>query len=195
MYYNYIRECPCSDETHMGVFKDGGAWCLPLWKDSREKNIHTHKHTCRCCVQSLSRVRLFVTPWTVARQALLSMGFSRQEHWSGLPCPPPGDHPDPGIEPAFPKPPALAGRVFTISSTWEAQTHIWRANNKSLWKYKQLLALSRGHDEVFYTTLTALLQCWSHTQIKSHQNSYKGKEWDHSSLLGLCPRQSRLVLK
>ena len=54
------------------------------------------------CVQLLSRVRLFVTPWTVARQAPLSMGFSRQEHWSGLPCPPPGDLPDPGIEHASP---------------------------------------------------------------------------------------------
>ena len=45
-----------------------------------------------------SRVHLFVTPWTVARQAPLSMGFSRQEHWRGLPCPPPGDPPDPGIK-------------------------------------------------------------------------------------------------
>ena len=53
----------------------------------------------RVCVQSLSRVRLFVTPWTVAHQALLSMGFSSQEYWIGLPFPPPGDLPDPGIEP------------------------------------------------------------------------------------------------
>ena len=58
----------------------------------------------------LSRVQLFATPWTVACQATLSTGFSRQEHWSGLPCPPPGDLPDPGIEPASP---ALAGRFFT----------------------------------------------------------------------------------
>ena len=49
--------------------------------------------------KSLSRVRLFVTPWTVARQAPPSMGFSRQEYWSGLPCPPPEDLPDPEIEP------------------------------------------------------------------------------------------------
>ena len=49
--------------------------------------------------QLFSRVQLFVTPWTVARQAPLSMGFSRQEYWNGLPCPPPGDLPDPGIEP------------------------------------------------------------------------------------------------
>ena len=61
------------------------------------------------------------TLWTVAHQASLSMGFSRQEYWSGLPCPPPGDLPDPGIELAFLMFPALAGRFFTTSTTWEAQ--------------------------------------------------------------------------
>ena len=53
-------------------------------------------------VKLLSRVRLFATPWTVAYQAPPSMGFSRQEHWSGLPFPYPGDLPDPGIEPGSP---------------------------------------------------------------------------------------------
>ena len=53
-------------------------------------------------VKSLSRVRLFVTPWTVAYQASPSMGFSRQECWSGLPFPSPGDLPDPEIEPVSP---------------------------------------------------------------------------------------------
>ena len=47
----------------------------------------------------LSGIQLFVTPWTVAHQAPLSIGFSRQEYWSGLPCPPPGDPPNPGIKP------------------------------------------------------------------------------------------------
>ena len=50
----------------------------------------------------LNRVRLFATPQTVARQAPLSMGFSKQEHWSRLPSPPTGDLPDPGIEPKSP---------------------------------------------------------------------------------------------
>ena len=50
------------------------------------------------CAQLLSRVQVFVTPWTVAHQAPLSTGFSKQEYWSGLPCPPPGGLPDPGIE-------------------------------------------------------------------------------------------------
>ena len=53
-------------------------------------------------VKSLSRVRLFATLWTVAHQAPLSMGFSRQEYWSGLPFPSPGDLPDPGIKPRSP---------------------------------------------------------------------------------------------
>ena len=53
-------------------------------------------------VKSLSCVRLFATPWTVAYQPLPSMGFSRQEYWSGLPFPSPGDLPDPGIEPGSP---------------------------------------------------------------------------------------------
>ena len=53
-------------------------------------------------MKPLSRVRLFATPWTVAYQAPLFMGFSRQEYWSGLPFPSPGDLPDPGIEPGSP---------------------------------------------------------------------------------------------
>ena len=53
-------------------------------------------------VKSLSRIRLFATPWTVAHQAPLSMGFSRQEYWSGLPFPSPGGLPNPGIEPRSP---------------------------------------------------------------------------------------------
>ena len=61
----------------------------------------------------LSRVQLFATPWTVARQAPLSMEFSRQEYWSGLPCPPPGDLPHPGIKPKSPASPALTGGFFT----------------------------------------------------------------------------------
>ena len=66
-------------------------------------------------------VRLFVTLWTIAHQAPLSMGFSRQEHWSRLPCPSPGDLPKPGIKPMSLGSPALAGGFFTTSATWEAQ--------------------------------------------------------------------------
>ena len=65
------------------------------------------------CTQSLSRVRLFATLWTVAHQPPLFMGFSRQEYWSGLPFPSPGDLPDPEIEPASP---ALASGFFTTTA-------------------------------------------------------------------------------
>ena len=63
---------------------------------------------CVCvCVCVLSGVQFSVIPWTVAHQAPLSMGFPRQEYWSGLPCPPPGDLLDPGIKSMSPKSPAL----------------------------------------------------------------------------------------
>ena len=74
-------------------------------------------------VKSLSRVWLFATPWTVAYQALPSMGFSRQEYWSGVPFPSPGDLPDPGIEPGSPtlyadaslsKPPGKSKHAMTV---------------------------------------------------------------------------------
>ena len=67
--------------------------------------------------QMLQCVQLFVTLWTVARQALLLVGFSRQEYRSGLLCPPPGDLPDPGIKPGSLMFPALAGGFFTTSIT------------------------------------------------------------------------------
>ena len=62
-----------------------------------------------------------VTLWTVAHQALMSMAFSRQKYWSGLPCSPTGDLTYPGIEPASLMSPALAGGFFTTSTSREAQ--------------------------------------------------------------------------
>ena len=85
------------------------------WKEHRiqGKNKQTQ---CVCVLSCFSRVWLFVTPWTVAHQAPLSMGFSRQEHWSGLPLPSPGDLSNPGIEPMSLMSPALAVRLFTTSA-------------------------------------------------------------------------------
>ena len=68
-----------------------------------------------------SHVRLFAVLWTVALQAPLSMGFSRQNYWSGVPCLPPGDLPQPWIKPATLLSPSLADGFFTTSATWEAQ--------------------------------------------------------------------------
>ena len=70
-------------------------------------------------VSVLSNIRLLANPQTVGHQAPLSMGFSKQEYWSGLPFPPSGDLPNPGIKLMSLVSPALAGRFFTTSATWE----------------------------------------------------------------------------
>ena len=79
--------------------------------EQRSFSLASNFHTFKCiCPPSLRRVWLCAAPWAVDRQTLLSTGFSRQDYWSGLPFPSPGELPDPGIEPA---PPALAGGFFT----------------------------------------------------------------------------------
>ena len=84
------------------------------------------------CAWSLSHVQLLATPCTVARQAPLSMGFSRQEYWSGLPCPPPGDLPYPGIEP---RSPALQGILYRLTHQrgppyMEIHLKIWQSSGR-----------------------------------------------------------------
>ena len=69
----------------------------------------------------LNCVQFFATLWTIAHQDFLSMGFFKQEYWSGLPFPPPGDLPNPGIEPGASASSALAGEFFTASAIWEVQ--------------------------------------------------------------------------
>ena len=89
--------------------------CLTVINELWDSNVHM-----------LSRVRFFATPWTVALQAPLSMGFSRREYWAGLPFPFPGDLPHPGIELTCLKSPALAGRFFTTGTTCKAPgNHLW----------------------------------------------------------------------
>ena len=100
------------------------------WEDPLEKGKATHFSIlawriswnvcivfiqCVCILSHFSCVPLLVTLWTVARQAPLSMGFSRQEYWSGLPCPPPGALPDPGITPCTVTP-------FTTGASLEAHS-------------------------------------------------------------------------
>ena len=80
------------------LLKERCIWCDPGRRTGCLKWIEKRsgQHGASCVLLTLSC--LSATPWTVAHQAPLSMGFSRQEYWSGLPCPPPGDLPDPGIE-------------------------------------------------------------------------------------------------
>ena len=86
----------------------------PLWKESGRS------FTGKCVCAVVSVVSHSAAPWTVNCQAPLSMGFSRQEHRSGLPCPPPGDLPDPGIEPVSLTSRALTGGFLTTRATWGA---------------------------------------------------------------------------
>ena len=110
----------------MGLKRVGQDWVTELnWADLSEQEHAPRLHWC-CLAAPPSSVHslpslivcvwLFATPWTVARQAPLSMGFSRQEYWSGLPFASPGDLPDLGIEPTSP---ALAGGFFTVWATRE----------------------------------------------------------------------------
>ena len=89
-------------------------------------------------LKSLSRVRLFATPWTVAYQAPPSMGFSRQEGWSGLPFPSPGDLPDPGIKPGSPtlQADALPSEPPGKPAMWETWFNSWVG--KIPWRREQL---------------------------------------------------------
>ena len=90
-----------------------------FWADQRNQTV-LWSHCCfPCCLVDKSCLTL-VTPWTVARLAPLSMGFHRQEYWSGLPFPSPGGLPNSGIEPMSPASSASASGFFTTSTTWEA---------------------------------------------------------------------------
>ena len=106
-----------------------------------------------CAVPSrFSRVQLFSTLWTVAYQVPLSMGFSRQEYWSGLLCSPSGDLPNPWIAPASLMSPALTGGFFTTSTTWEAWHICWPSpiytiygrENCNLYMYMSLSSQLKG---------------------------------------------------
>ena len=91
-------QCSCLENP-----RDGGAWWASVYgvaqSQTRLKRLSSSSSSSSVCV---TRVWLFATPWTIARQAPLSMKFSRQDYWSGLPFLSPGDLPDPGIEPRSP---------------------------------------------------------------------------------------------
>ena len=105
-----------------------------------------------CMYSRFSHVQLFATLQTVTYQASLSMGFSRLEHWKGLPCPPLGHLPNPGIEPVSVTSPALAGQFFTTSATWEAliQSFLSFFFEDKLWAFTLL---------IIYECLTNV-ECW-----------------------------------
>ena len=121
----------CRDGTQKSVFSINVCLAIllliPVWCENprlRSPDLEAFATILFFCVYAklLQLSRLFVTLGTVACQALLSMGFSRQEYWRGLPCSPPGHLPDTGIKPVCLMSPALAGGFFTTSATWEAHS-------------------------------------------------------------------------
>ena len=85
----------------------GGCWGGGHPSPPHSETVSFSSGPCECCMcacmlSCFSRVQFLATPWTIAHQAPLSLGFSRQEYWSGLPCPPLGDLPNPGIKPTSP---------------------------------------------------------------------------------------------
>ena len=98
-------------------------WCEDSGLYSHlDSYVSTAIFLCACVLHAkcFSHVWLFVTLWTVAHHSPRSMGFSRQEYWSGLPCPLPGHLPDPEIERSSPASPILTSWFFTTSAPWEA---------------------------------------------------------------------------
>ena len=115
-------------------------------------NMYIYTHTCVCSVASV--VSDSVILWTVACQAPLSMGFSRQEYWSRWSCPPPRDLPDPGMEPASLMPPALAGRFFTTSATWEVPKIRIQGSKKKIRKH--LMSFPPSSQEAAFNQMPGL---------------------------------------
>ena len=108
----------------------------------------------RLCMhaKSLSCVQLFETPWTVACKAPLSMGFPRQEYWRGLPCPPPGDLPNSGIEPA--SPPLTGKPVKDCSHCQKPSQSAYGAGNQNPTQHLSLLTLWPSHPFTLWLNLT-----------------------------------------
>ena len=116
---SWLQSFPCSSQigSRMNLALFNCLWYEAL--SSVPCVAAQFRYHAKCVLSCFSRVRLFVTPLWL--HAPLSMGFSRQEYWGGLPCPPPGSLPYPGIEPMSLMSSALAGGFFTTSTTWEAQ--------------------------------------------------------------------------
>ena len=115
---------PNPGSSNPGQALGGGGFAhYPHFRSPNRRGIESNSETktpgfksCGCVLSHLAVVSNSVTQWIAAHQAPLSMGFSRQEYWSGLPCPPPGDLPDPGTESTSLMSPALAGVFFTLEA-------------------------------------------------------------------------------
>ena len=143
-----------------------------------------------CVLSRFSRVRHFVTPRTEYRQAPLSMGFSRQEYWSGLPFPSPGDLSDPEIKPESLMTSELAGRFFITSTTWEAcdaqhsiQNHQTGEGPSELWSVYNAASLGHKGEELLTHATGSLVSCLSknpatkdHVHKRCHYKEFQGRQ-------------------
>ena len=166
-------------ELFIIYWRHGGLWYLShpdnvQWfhmKNSLKcQTLGNLKYIYAClCAWSLSCVPLFATLWIVAHQASLSVGFSRQEywkHWSGLPCPTPGDLPDSGIEPKCPVSPALAGTFFTTVPSGKSHIYVYIHYIYTLYIYIQ----SMGSQRVRYSWV-AELDSYIYIYVYIHTNT------------------------
>ena len=103
---------------------------------------------------------LFATLRTIAHQASLSVGFSSQEYWSGLPCPPPGELPNPGIQPLSPASPMLAGRFFTTRVTWQIHEVTKNWTWLSYWTHTHATVVFRLLLKFSQDMILSHLPCW-----------------------------------
>ena len=138
----------------------------------------------------LSRVQLFATPWSVGHQAPLSMGFSRQEYWSGLPFPPPGYLPKPGSKPTSLASPALAGGFFTTVPPGKPN-HTFKALNFAHdLSYHFMSAFNQALHQTPHTQY--LQPCWLQLSAVLMQTTSVLSEF--SNVISLLPRNSLLFL-
>ena len=156
---------------------------------------------CSALPNHFSHVQLFATLWIVGHQAPLSMGFSRQEYWSGLPWPPPGNLPDPGIQPSSLMSPALAEGFFTTSTTWDnllqGQSQLIKDLN-CMWKSLYLCHVILSWEQYFIRSTHFV-----YTQGKmSIQNIYTmwQESWELYRILGYyglspCPLKMHILHK
>ena len=140
-----------------------------------------------CMLSCFGHIWLCAALWTITCQAPLSMGFSRQDYLSGLPCLPPGNLPNPGIEPEFLTSPVLADRFFTISVTWETSTS------------QQVIPVPQLLDHVLRCGCLVAKSCPTLFQPRVLQPARLLCPWDflgrdtgvgcHFLLQGICPTQ------
>ena len=122
-----------------------------------------------CVIHYFSHIRLFVTLWTVVHQASLSTRFSRQEYWSGLPCAPPGDLPDPGIEHTSPA--LQADSLTTRWATWE----VWNGRIGSARHLSSCGVNDFTHRTWCncFRTLKSFLQIWKTCSLQEKEHNYQ----------------------